>query len=45
MTAALEQVEINTAIDARAFEIQAPPGAASITLDHLRSVVPLRASQ
>ena len=45
MTAALEQVEVNTEIDARAFEVQIPDQAAPITLDHLRSVVPLRASQ
>jgi hypothetical protein len=45
MTAALEQVEVNTAIDPRAFEVVAPAGAAPITLDHLRSVVPLRATQ
>jgi outer membrane lipoprotein-sorting protein len=45
MNAALEQVEINTAIDARAFEVQAPANAAPITLEHLRSVVPLRATQ
>jgi outer membrane lipoprotein-sorting protein len=45
MRAALEQVEVNTEIDARAFEISAPPNAAPITLDHLRSVVPLRATQ
>jgi outer membrane lipoprotein-sorting protein len=45
MTAALEQVEVNTAIDPRAFELQVPPGASPITLDHLRSVVPLRATQ
>lgn len=43
MTAALEQVEINTTIDPRAFEVQAPETAAPITLEHLRSVVPLRA--
>jgi outer membrane lipoprotein-sorting protein len=45
MTAALEQVEINTAIDARAFDVQVPPTAATITLAHLKSVVPLRATQ
>jgi outer membrane biogenesis lipoprotein LolB len=45
MTAALEQVEINTPIDPRAFEVVAPPNAVAITLDHLRSVVPLRATQ
>ena len=44
MTAALEQVEINTAIEPRAFEVQAPADAAPITLEHLRSVVPLRAT-
>lgn len=44
MTAALEQVEVNTAIDPRAFEVQVPEDAAPITLDHLRSVVPLRAT-
>jgi hypothetical protein len=45
MTAALEQVEINTEIDPRAFEVPVPDKAAPMTLDHLRSVVPLRASQ
>lgn len=44
MTAALAQVEINTAIDPRAFEVQAPATAVPITLDHLRSIVPLRAT-
>ena len=43
MTAALEDVSINTKIDSRAFEVTIPPDAAPITLDHLRSVVPLRA--
>jgi outer membrane biogenesis lipoprotein LolB len=43
MTAALEDVSINTEIDSRAFEITIPPDTAPITLDHLRSVVPLRA--
>ena len=45
MTAALEQVEINTEIDPKAFDIDAPANATPITLEHLRSVVPLRASQ
>ena len=45
MNATLEQVEINTAIDPRAFDAQAPATAAPITLEHLRSVVPLRATQ
>ena len=43
MTAALEDVSINTDIDSRAFEVTVPPDAEPITLDHLRSVVPLRA--
>jgi outer membrane biogenesis lipoprotein LolB len=45
MTAALEQIEINTAIDDRAFQVEAPANAVPITLEHLRSVVPLRAAQ
>ena len=44
MTAVLEQVEINTEIDPKAFVVEAPANATPITLDHLRSVVPLRAS-
>jgi outer membrane biogenesis lipoprotein LolB len=43
MTAALEDVSINTDIDRRAFEVTVPPNATPITLDHLKSVVPLRA--
>ena len=45
MTVALQQVEINTAIDSRAFDVAVPASATPITLDHLRSVVPLRATQ
>ena len=45
MTAALEQVEVNVGIDPRAFEVEAPANAMPITLAHLRSVVPLRATQ
>jgi outer membrane lipoprotein-sorting protein len=45
MTAALEQVEINTTIDQRAFDVDTPADASTITLDHLKSVVPLRAPQ
>jgi outer membrane biogenesis lipoprotein LolB len=45
MRAALEQVEINTEIDPRAFEVAPPVDAVPITLEHLRSVVPLRATQ
>jgi outer membrane biogenesis lipoprotein LolB len=45
MTAALEQVEINVPIDPRAFDVEVPATATPITLEHLRSVVPLRATQ
>lgn len=45
MTVALQQVEVNTEIDSRAFDIVVPPTATPMTLDHLRSVVPLRATQ
>jgi len=44
MTAAVGEFEMNTEIDARAFEVAVPPDAAPMTLDHLRSVVPLRAT-
>lgn len=43
MTAILEDLSINTAIDPRAFEVAVPSSAAPITLEHLKSVVPLRA--
>lgn len=43
LTAAIEDLSINTDIDPRAFEVVVPPGAAPITLDHLTTVVPLRA--
>jgi outer membrane lipoprotein-sorting protein len=43
MTATMEDLSINTAIDPRAFEVVVPPNATPITLDHLKSVVPLRA--
>ena len=45
MTAALGEVEVNGGIDSRAFEVAVPANAAPMTLDHLRSVVPLRATQ
>ena len=44
MTADIGEFEMNTAIESRAFEVAIPPNAAPMTLDHLRSVVPLRAS-
>ena len=43
MTAMLEDLAINSSIDSRAFEVAVPPTAQPMTLDHLRSVVPLRA--
>jgi outer membrane biogenesis lipoprotein LolB len=43
MTATMEEVSVNTAIDSRAFEVVVPPNATPITLEHLKSVVPLRA--
>jgi outer membrane lipoprotein-sorting protein len=45
MTAAVEQLEINTDIDDQAFVVAVPPGTDPMTLDHLRSVAPLRGSQ
>jgi outer membrane biogenesis lipoprotein LolB len=44
ITATLEQIEINTEVDERAFVVDVPAGAAPMTLDHLRSVAPLRSS-
>ena len=44
MTAGVEQLEINTNIDDKAFAVAVPPDAEPITLEHLRSVAPLRGS-
>jgi outer membrane biogenesis lipoprotein LolB len=44
ISAVLGQLEINTAIAAKAFEVEVPPGAIPITLDDLRAVAPLRGS-
>ena len=44
ITAALEQLEINTTIDEKAFIVAPPAGAIPITLDDLRAVAPLRGS-
>jgi hypothetical protein len=38
ITAAIEQLEINSAIDDKAFVVDVPPGASPITLDHLRAI-------
>jgi len=42
ITAAIEDLQVNTAIDEKAFTIVAPAGAAPMTIDELRSVQPLR---
>jgi len=42
ITASIEDLEVNTAIDAKAFTITAPPDAAPMTIDELRSVQPLK---
>ena len=40
----IEDLEVNTAIDGKAFTIDTPAGAAPMTLDELRSVQPLKGS-
>jgi hypothetical protein len=45
LTAALEQLEINTGIDEKAFVVTPPPGAMPITLEDLRAVAPLQDRQ
>ena len=44
ISAAIEQLEINTDIDDKAFAVAVPADADAMTLDHLRSVSPLRGS-
>ena len=41
-TAAVQQLEMNTTIDAAAFDVAVPADATPMTLDELRSVAPLR---
>jgi hypothetical protein len=41
-TAVVQQLEMNTPIDAAAFEVAIPADASPMTLDELRSVAPLR---
>lgn len=41
-TAQLDQVQINTSLDDRAFTVDVPANAVPITLDDLRSIAPLR---
>jgi hypothetical protein len=42
LTARVQQLEVNTPIDAAAFEVTVPPDADPMTIDELRSVAPLR---
>ena len=45
ISANLEQLEINTGVDEKAFVVSPPAGALPITLDDLRAVAPLRGSK
>jgi len=45
VTAAIGEFELNTTLDPKAFEVAVPATAQTLTLDHLRSVMPLRAPQ
>jgi hypothetical protein len=42
LTASVGQLEVNTDIEAAAFDVEIPPGTEAMTLDQLRSVAPLR---
>ena len=42
LSARIQQLEVNTPIDAAAFEVTVPPGTSPMTIDELRSVAPLR---
>jgi len=42
LTARVQQLDVNTGIDAAAFEVAIPPGTEPMTIDELRSVAPLR---
>ena len=42
LIAGVQQLEVNTSIDAAAFDLAIPAGTAPMTLDELRSVAPLR---
>jgi outer membrane biogenesis lipoprotein LolB len=44
ITAAIDQLEMNVAIDEKAFEVPVPANVGQITLDDLRAVAPLRGS-
>lgn len=45
LSAEVADLEVNTAIDARAFEVAVPADAAPIALDQLRAVTPLRGTK
>jgi hypothetical protein len=42
LSAVVDELEINTGIDDKAFDVTVPPTAAPMTLDDLRAVAPLR---
>jgi hypothetical protein len=42
LIARVQQLEVNTPIEAAAFELAVPPGTDPMTIDELRSVAPLR---
>jgi hypothetical protein len=42
LSAAIDQLQTNVAIERRAFAVDAPPDAETMTIDQLRSVAPLR---
>jgi hypothetical protein len=45
VTARLQQLEINVALDPKAFDVEIPEGTERVTLDDLRSIAPLRDKQ
>ena len=45
LSATLGEIEINAGIDPQAFDVAIPPNAEPITLDHLKSVAPLKATR
>jgi outer membrane biogenesis lipoprotein LolB len=45
LSAAVGDLEVNTDIDPKAFDVVVPASAAPMTLDHLRAVAPLRGTE
>jgi hypothetical protein len=45
LAARVGELEVNVPLDAAAFSVTAPPDAQPMTLDELKSVAPLKASQ